>query len=176
MSEEILRKRAALLAARRAVAAPATPPIPVLLFDLGKERYAIGLADIQEVVALANPTSVPGAPREILGVMNIRGEIRAIWDLRFLLGLPPREGSPAGHVLLVKNATGEVGFLVDHAEGRWELSREIPLSPREKDGGPASRYLKGVSPDKIIVLDVPALLARVFSGDENQLEESTWKT
>lgn len=167
MSEAILRKRTALLAARRAAAAPASPPVPVLLFGLGKERYAIGLADIQEVAALANLTSVPGAPREILGVMNIRGEIRAIWDLRRLLELPPREDSPAGHVLVVKHAAGEVGFLVDHAEGRRELSSEVPLSLREEDGVPASRYLEGISPDGIIYLDVPALLARVFSGDEN---------
>src|SRR5437762_13989481 len=89
--EEVYWRRAARMAVRTAVATDATT-LAILVFGLGTERYAIELSLLAEVFPFRGCTAVPGAPAHLLGVINVRGDFRAVLDLRRPLNL-----APAGH-------------------------------------------------------------------------------
>src|SRR5688500_10429476 len=81
-------KRAAQLAARTSETTAGAAARSVLCFTLGQERYGIVLSDLSEIMPMGVSTPVPGAPTELIGVINLRGEIRAVLDLGRLLSLP----------------------------------------------------------------------------------------
>ena len=173
-TESVLRLRTARLAGRRGQATAPATALPVLVFGLGAERYGIELADLAEALPFAHCTPVPAAPPELLGVINIRGEIRSVVDLGRLLGLPQaeqQEPDPAlalqarGYVLLLRHEGREVGVRVDQIDKVQRLALEQLAIPSEGGGDLPVHYLKGRSPDRVLVLDTQALFAHsVFAG------------
>src|SRR5579864_6064282 len=96
--EKVYRQRAARLATVEMNREPASPGLSALVFRLGQERYAIEMSELAEVLPLTRCVPVPGASREFLGVINLRGELRAVLDL--------------GHVLApADTGNGESGFV-----------------------------------------------------------------
>lgn len=162
-TEDLLRRRAESLAARRsALPTTTTDTQPVMVFYLGRERYAVGLTYLLQVVPLSGLTPLPGATEGMLGVMNFRGEANTVWDLARLLELPEADASGPGHVLMMR-ADREVGFRVDYVEGRIEIDTAELILPRETEGSLPSRFLKGLTQDKIHLLDVEAVLGSILS-------------
>ncbi len=104
--EAVYRERAAALAARQTRAAGPTG-VRVLVFALGAERYALNFGDVTEVLPFAALTPVPGGPPELLGVMNVRGDIRSVVDLGRLLTTPERTDAAAGYVLLLRRTAAK---------------------------------------------------------------------
>lgn len=125
----------------------------VLVVGLEDERYGLPIERLAEVVPLKRLTGVPAAPRELLGVMNLRGEVRSVVDLREVLGLARGEGRAEGYVLMVRNGKGETGLFVERVEG-IEAVRRTGVTP-----SPDARYVTGLLPGRIGLLDVDALLA-----------------
>ena len=108
-------------------------------FRVADEAYAVSVLNVLEVAGLGEVTPVPGAPREILGVRNLRGKILPVIDLAALLGTrrtePPRrllvaesEGRRAG--LAIDEVT-EVGEFADPAE---EAESALLLGTRLEEG------------------------------------------
>jgi purine-binding chemotaxis protein CheW len=155
----VFRERAAGLAARRARAAEAVGSVRVLTFALGSERYALPLADLAGLLPLAGCTPVPGAPPELAGVMNARGTIRSVVDLGRLLGLPGRDAVGAGYVLLLRRAGGEAALRVDAVDRIAVVSPAELAAPAEAGSGAAVRLVKGLTPDRLGLLDAAAVLA-----------------
>lgn len=157
--EEALRKRAALLAARRTTAAPAARLLSVMIFRLGAERYALPLSRLRQVLAFAHETPIPGAPRAVLAAIGARGRIRTVLDAAALLNLPAAESRTGGFVLMVGKDAGEIGLRVDSVEGTREIEGSRWQSPADCDGGPPARCLQGIAEDGLLVLDLDELLA-----------------
>jgi purine-binding chemotaxis protein CheW len=160
-TEDLLRRRAESLAARRSALPTTTETQPVMVFYLGRERYAVGLTYLRQVVPLSGLTPLPGATEGMLGVMNFRGEVDTVWDLARLLELPEAEAMAPCHVLMMK-ADREAGFRVDYVEGRIEIDAAKVILPRETEGALPSRFLKGLTQDKIHLLDVEAVLGSII--------------
>jgi purine-binding chemotaxis protein CheW len=96
---------------------------PVLVFRVGGERYAIAIDQVSEVVPLQTLTPVPGLPKHIAGIINVRTEIRPVLSLRALLGME-FDGRPAGgYVLLLKDQKHALGIHVDSVEGVSDFIR-----------------------------------------------------
>ncbi len=161
-TEDLLRRRAGFLAARRSVFATAAATQPVMVFCLGRERYAVGLTHLRQVVPLADLTPLPGSSEGMLGVMNFRGEVGTVWDLARLLEIPQAKAAAPGHVLVMRTDR-EVGLRVDYVEGRMEIDPGKLILPHETEGALAMRFLKGLTPDRIHLLDVEAVLKSILS-------------
>ena len=164
-TEDLLRKRAESLAARRRAPATTTDARSVMVFFLGKERYAVELAHLRQVVPLAGLAPLPGASEGMLGVMNFRGEVGTVWDLARLLELPQAETATPGHVL-VMNADRDVGFRVDYVEGRMEIDDAGVILPDTTEGILPTRFLNGLTVDRIHLLDAEALLGSILAETE----------
>ena len=82
-----------------------------LLVGVGNERYALPVRDVIEVAALEELTTVPGAPRAVIGVQNLRGQVVPVVDLGAVLGLPGTRGPDA--IVIVDDAGDPAGLAVD---------------------------------------------------------------
>ena len=152
--DAVYRRRAERLAARRAEVASAAETVPVLAFGIGAERYGLPLRDLEAVLPFANCTPVPGGRAELLGVTNVRGEVRSVLDLRRLLGLPEGPAGGAGYILLVRHGDQVVGLRVDTLEKAVRVAPGSLVAAAE----PLGRFVKGLTPDRVIVLDAGAVL------------------
>jgi len=160
--EDAYRRRAVSLARGHADLKPASVGLPVLVFRLAQESYAIELKELAEVLPFARCAPVPGSS-QFLGVINLRGELRAVVDLGRLLLSSAGETSDAGFVLILRSKGGgvgsrEIGVKVDHIQELREIRAEdVSLAAR-------GQYVKGIASGTLL-LNVEAVLAEVFSKE-----------
>lgn len=168
---------ARILAERaRVLARPAAPPvsagalIEVITFSLARERYAIETAYVREVVRISDFTPVPGAPLFLAGLMNYRGDILALFDLRKLFGLSGQGIKDLTRVVVLGRDRPELGIVVEESPESALLLRGEIHSPPELIGG-QHQLLMGVAPDALSVLDGSKVLtdARLFVNQPSSL-------
>src|ERR1700722_7973979 len=114
--EALYRRRAVRLAEMEAHPKPAIAGVPALTFRLAQERYAIELKEVAEIVSFAGCTPVPGPQTKFLGVINLRGDLRAVLDLGSLLALSESGDQHSGFVLILRRQGWEIGLKIDHIE------------------------------------------------------------
>jgi len=157
--EKILRERAVLLARMPIVEIDNGAEMDGLGFLLTEEHYIIDSKFVQEVIPLRELTPLPGVPPFILGIINIRGRILSVINLKTFLSLPEKGLTNLNRVIRVKYQDVEVGLLVDEVTGNItvlvdQLRPTMPtLTPTEKE------YLIGVTKDRSIVLNIEKFLS-----------------
>lgn len=110
-------------------------PREVLLFTLEGQRYALRATDVRELVRAARLTPLPRAPDVVEGLLNLRGELLPVLDLRRRFRLPPRPLSPADHFIVARAGARRVVLRVDRAEGLLALEPGVlDTTPRELPG------------------------------------------
>jgi purine-binding chemotaxis protein CheW len=155
---KLLRERASLLA-REPAAEETGERFEVVEFLLGRERYGIETSYIREVCPLREVTPLPGTPPFVLGIMNLRGEILSVLDIRTFFGLGRPAGSPLDKVIVLRGAAMEFGILADEVIGvRTVPALEVQGSLATLTGIRAD-YLKGVTGDHLVLLDAGKLLS-----------------
>jgi purine-binding chemotaxis protein CheW len=157
--DAVYRQRAARLAKGRSEHASAGDRLKVLVFRLGPERYAIEVAEVAEAIPLERCAPVPGSLPVFAGVINLRGELRAVVDLTRLLALSGSSNSGPAFVLLLRQRGQAVGFKVDRIEELREIGREELSSVAE------GKYVTGVAPGMLMLLSVDAVLEDVYSKE-----------
>jgi purine-binding chemotaxis protein CheW len=158
--------RAVLEARAQALArVPVAPPdasavLTVVTFLLGDEPYAIETRFVRRVVRIDDVTltPIPGTPDVLSGVINMGGEILAVFDLRRLFGLPRGARTEQARVLVLGEDGDELGVLADVAHEVRPLRIDAILEPPGSLEGIGRTTLRGVTADALIVLDGAALL------------------
>jgi purine-binding chemotaxis protein CheW len=138
LNEEVLRRRAESLAIEEAEQAQ-EERVGVLLFGLGDEWYGVRIAHVREIYNEYVITPVPCVPDYILGVVNIRGEIVSVTDLRSMIGLAGRqtetEPTEAQPVIVVEDAGFCTALTVDRIGDIIDIAAdgvEAPLAVTDK--------------------------------------------
>lgn len=155
--EAIFRQRAERLAIRQALPGPASSGLAVLTFYLGQECYAIELAELAEVLPFANCAPLPGAPPELLGVVNLRGELRPVVDLGCLLGLSRGTEEGAGQVLFLRLLG--VGLRVGRVDQVRAIAPEELILPGGESAALPTRYVRGLLPGVLALLSAEMILS-----------------
>jgi purine-binding chemotaxis protein CheW len=156
---KLLRMRAAVMA-REPVQVNATGIIlDVITFTLATETYAIEAAFVREVYPLNDFTPLPGVPSYILGIINVRGEIMPVVNLKKFFNLPEQGLGNLNKVIILRNDNMEFGILADDVCGTEAISTDAikPLPPTVSAIGEV--YLMGVTRENIIVLNAEKLLS-----------------
>ena len=137
-----------------------------VVFRLGGEGYALEVMRVQEVLDMQALTEVPGGPKFLLGVINLRGHVVPVYDLRMSFGLPrDTKQTRAPCVLIVESTVGNdqiTGLLVDRVSDVLEFSPEELQPPPQLGLGKATPFVRGLIRHQdgfLLVLDVD----RVFS-------------
>jgi purine-binding chemotaxis protein CheW len=139
---------------------PEVAGISALLARTGNARFIVPAARVGEVLRMPVVTCVPGLPRWVLGVANVRGQVLAVLDLRPLLGLPQDTAAVRPRLLRLDAGAIEVGLRVDAVDGVADLDLEHsePLPP----GAAAPDLFAGVisaAGAPLPLLDVAAVMA-----------------
>ena len=84
-----------------------------LIFSLAREHYGLDILKVREIVAMMDITSVPRMPAFVIGVVNLRGKVVPVMDLRLLLGMPEIQRTPRTCIVVVHAGEVETGIVVD---------------------------------------------------------------
>jgi purine-binding chemotaxis protein CheW len=138
-------------------------------FTIGKEQFGVDILMVQEIIRSAPITSVPNSPDFIEGVINLRGNIIPVIELRKRLGLFRKESAPKDSWILILDIDGRVtGFIVDSVTKVLKIMEStIEPPPEVVMAGLANRYIKGVCDiggSLLILLD----FNRILMADELQ--------
>ena len=141
--------------------------IQVVSFKLGSEEYGVDIAQVQEINRMVAITHVPRAPQFMEGVINLRGQLIPIIDLRTRFGMPRTEHTKNTRIVVTEISTKRVGMVVDSVSEVLRLDlAQIEEAP-EMITGVDTEYIKGVGKieDRLIIL---LDLARIISGAEKR--------
>jgi purine-binding chemotaxis protein CheW len=160
-AQEVLRQRAVEFAARRQGPTAAATGARALVFKVGRERYGLDLEALFEVLPFEHCTPVPGAPLELVGVINVHGEIRSVVSLASMLGAAKIDGDahPGGYVVIVRRGTMEVGLWVDEVERIALVDPEALMLPCTATPARSDRFVRGAAPDGFYLLELSAVLS-----------------
>ena len=158
-ARQILRARAQALARTPERAPVAGASLEVLEFRLAQERYALENRWVQEVCPLKELTPLPCTPPFVLGIVNVRGRILPVLDLKKFFDLPEQGLTDLHRIILVRGNDLELGLLADVIVG----VRSIPADSLQPSlptlTGIRGNYLKGVTAERLVVLDLARILA-----------------
>lgn len=156
---QLLRSRALALARPVDAEPEALSQLELLEFRLATERYAVETMHVHEVHPLKELTPLPGTPTFIRGVVNVRGLIVPVLDLKKFFNLPEEGLTDLHRIILVTGNNMTLGLLADAVDGVRRVRADSLQPSLPTLTGVRNRYLKGVTAEHLIVLDVPGILA-----------------
>jgi purine-binding chemotaxis protein CheW len=131
-------------------------------FYLGDMLLGIDILRMREINRQLEVTSVPHAPDYVSGVVNLRGDVVTILDLRQILGLEPREITPQSRNIIVNTSSEQIGLLVDRiADVISAQSDEIDPPPANLHGVDG-KYFAGIykkEAELLVILDIERVVA-----------------
>jgi purine-binding chemotaxis protein CheW len=154
----ILKARASALARESGAEDTSSGRLEILEFLLAYETYGIELCWVRETIPLKDLTPVPCTPPFVLGLINVRGRIVSVIDIKKFFDLPEKGLTDLNKVIIVQDGGMEFGILADAICG----FRSIPLGELRQSlptlTGIREEYLKGVTGERMVVLDGKKLL------------------
>lgn len=144
--------------------------LQVVSFNLRGEEYAVEITKVKEIILLEGVTKVPQMPGFIEGIINLRGTVIPVIDLRKRFGLPSPEADDHTRIVVTRMGNRIVGLIVDSVSQVMKIPQANIQPPPDTIAGLAGEYLTGVGKvDErlIILLDIE----KIMSADEMQLLE-----
>jgi len=132
--------------------------VEILEFSLAYESYGIETSFVREVYPLKSFTPLPGTPPFVFGIVNVRGQIFSVIDLKKFFELPDKGLSDLNKVIIVRGPVLEFGILADAIAGirSIRISEIQPSLPTLT--GIRQDYLRGVTRERLVILDAEKLL------------------
>lgn len=141
--------------------------IQLVAFKLGREEYGISILQVQEIKRMTDITRVPHTPAYIRGVMNLRGSILPVLDLKKRLGLKSNEFTEDTRIVIVKVAELSVGLIVDAVSEVLAIEQTSIEYTQSVVSGVAANYLDGVGKLDNRLLILLNLAAIIGTNQEN---------
>ena len=116
----------------------------LVTFKLGREEYGVDIHQVQEIIRAADITPVPGAAGHVRGVINLRGKIIPVVDLRQRFGLPEGDESDARRIVVVELGEKRLGMLVDSVSQVIKLSSAVVEEMPEEATATGENYIRGM--------------------------------
>lgn len=134
--------------------------LSLLIFLLGSARFGLKTGDVQEIVRAVAIAPLPKAPAIVEGVINIRGRIVPVLDIRSRFGLAPKPLHPDQHFIIAQGGARLVALRVDRAAELLSVSADAIELPGQST--PGVEYVAGIArlPDGLVVIhDLDAFLS-----------------
>lgn len=159
---EILEQRAAELAKEESADAGRKNFIEVVEFLLANEKYGIETSFVEEVHQLKELTFIPCTSPIILGVINIRGQIISIVDIKKFFELPEKGLTDLNRVIIIQNEEMQFGLLADSILGVSQIAVDELQSELPTLKGIGKDFFKGLSKQNTIILDAENILSNKY--------------
>ena len=137
--------------------------LQLVTFNIAEEEFGVDILSVQEIIRLMQVTHVPRAPACIEGVINLRGKVIPVIDMRKRFNLPAVERDSHTRIIVMEFGSAKiVGFLVDAVSEVLRIPASTVESAPAVVSGVGSEYIKGVGKldDRLLILlDLDRLLA-----------------
>jgi purine-binding chemotaxis protein CheW len=139
--------------------------IQLVTFSIGEEEFGVDILKVQEIIRMMGITKVPKAPNFVEGVINLRGNVIPIVDLRKRFGLDAREHDKHTRIIVIEINSTIVGFIVDAVSEVLRIPAGTVEPPPPVVAGFDSEYISGVGKleDRLLIL---LDLNRLLSSEE----------
>ncbi len=141
--------------------------LQLVTFSIGDEEFGVEILKVQEIIRMLEITKVPKAPPFVEGVINLRGKVIPILDLRKRFGLDSRSHDKNTRIIVIEISSMIVGFIVDSVPEVLRLPANTVEPPPPVVAGLDSDYISGVGKleDRLLImLD----LNRLLSNEEQE--------
>lgn len=146
--------------------------LQLVTFEVGSEEFAIPILSVQEINRMMEITRVPQSPPFVEGVINLRGKIIPVVDLRQRFGMQPAERNGDNRIIVVEVSGRVIGFTVDRVNEVLRIDSSIVEPAPAMVASLDSDYVQGVGklPDRLLIL---LELGNLFRGEElEKLEQA----
>ncbi|WP_281887599.1 chemotaxis protein CheW [Paenibacillus sp. YYML68] len=129
--------------------------LKVIVFALAHEEYGVEVDKVKTIERIQPMTRVPKTPEFVKGVINLRGVVTPVIDLRGRFGFPEADYTENSRVIIVAVGDIEVGLIVDSANDVIDVDSDHIDDPPEIVGGIKAKYLRGIAKigeDRLLVL------------------------
>ncbi|MBL0926730.1 MAG: chemotaxis protein CheW [Phycisphaerales bacterium] len=128
--------------------------LQLVSFVVGEEEFAVPILAVQEINRVLPITRVPQSPEFVEGVINLRGKIIPVVDLRRRFGLPAAEPSPDSRIVVVEVSGRVIGFTVDRVNEVLRIDPSVVEPPPAMATGSRTDYVSGVGKlnDRLLIL------------------------
>lgn len=119
--------------------------LKLIIFKLGREEYGMDILRVQEIKRMMSITRVPSTPSFIKGVINLRGSVLPVIDLRTRLGLLEEELQDSARIIVVLVNEATVGFIVDEVVEVTTIDQTLVESAHALSTGLSTEYISGIA-------------------------------
>lgn len=135
-------------------------------FSLGNEYYGVEITSIREIIRLTEITTVPRAPEFIEGVINLRGSVIPVINLRTKVRMPRKEYDKSTRIIIMELKGFVAGFIVDAVREVLRIPENLLVPPPDLVAGSRAEYITAVAKldDKLVILMDPE---KLLSKEEN---------
>lgn len=146
----------------------------MISFNIGEDDYGVNIQTVKEVIRKREITRLPKAPAFVKGVINLRGVVIPIIDLRDRFGMEQRESTDMTRVIVAEVDGRPIGMVVDSVSHVIRIAQDQIEPPPEMDGGISEEYLKGVGKvgeQLIVLLNIDKILSVAEKGELENIKE-----
>ncbi|HTY35594.1 MAG TPA: chemotaxis protein CheW [Bacteroidota bacterium] len=135
--------------------------LQLVSFKMGDEEFGIDILKVQEIIRMTDVTRVPNAPPHVEGIINLRGKVIPVIDLRSRLGMAPKEHDRRTRTVVVEVGGKVVGFVVDSMSEVLRIPRSLTEPPPSVVAGIDADYITAIGKldDRLLtLLDIEKVL------------------
>jgi purine-binding chemotaxis protein CheW len=128
--------------------------LQLVSFNIGEEEFGVDILQVQEINRMLEVTRVPNAPEYVDGVINLRGKVIPIIDLRRRFGMERKQHDKNTRIVVVELSKKVVGFVVDAVQEVLRIPRNVTEPPPTIAGGVHEEYITAVGKleDRLLIL------------------------
>ncbi len=128
--------------------------IKVIVFKMADQFFGVDVGQVMSIERVSDITSVPQTISFVKGIINLRGVVTPVIDLRERLGLPTQQYAAESRLIVVRNNNQDIALIVDAANDVMDIEGNTIESPPDVIGGVKATYLYGVAKlkDRLLVL------------------------
>jgi purine-binding chemotaxis protein CheW len=137
----------------------------VVVFALGEEDLAFEIQSVREIIRIPRITKVPNTSEFVEGVINLRGQITPVINLRRKLGLSGEEVSSEGKIIIIESHDQAFGVIVDRVVGVLSVETAEITDPSKLLGGDRTDFISGIGRlgERLVIMLTPD---KLFSSKE----------
>lgn len=135
--------------------------LQLVTFNIGNEEFGVDILKVQEINKVIQVTKIPNAPNFVEGVINLRGKVIPVINLRTKLGLKKKEEDKNTRIVVIEIHNRTIGFLVDAVSEVLRIPRSITEPPPPMVAGVSAEYITAVGKleDRLLILlDIDKIL------------------
>ncbi|MCK5088064.1 MAG: purine-binding chemotaxis protein CheW [Melioribacteraceae bacterium] len=138
--------------------------LQLVTFCLGEEEFGFDIFKVKEINKMMEMTKVPNSPPSVKGVINLRGTVTPVIDMRDKLGMIEKEYDKDTRIIVVESNEKNIGFIVDEVREVLRINHNIIESPPEMVSGINSEYITNIAKldDRLLILiDIEKILGNM---------------